>query len=329
MQLLYYYIFLFIAITSLLVNFKKFSADTSGKFIVETRIVNSLQQNNARSHSTVPSGLVDQGVLLNARRVNIRYQIDPSYDEWYSSIFLKFVCLRCRKLGFYFYHVRKAAGTTIRDLLRLIAIRQKLPFYETEGIVLDQKLLEVKELVTVITLRDPVQRIFSLYWYEHVQWFASVLKQPQRCRKILDWIEAWADSSRFKKKILAKFPFNNYMEIENYYIKLLIGYDYRVPRNLTNDDLEQAKEVLRKFDLILIAEWLGDESQHNIIHYLHNHFYLSGEDHDLLLPQKVKGDIKIKEKLLPELIPDEVCILSSDRFMYFVARSSRLKLLRC
>jgi hypothetical protein len=307
----YCYIILFIAVSSLLVSFKKFSADHSGKFNLETHSSSLVRKDAERA---------DSDGLLNTKRVNIRYQIDPSYDEWYSSVFQKFVCLRVRKVGFYFYHVRKAAGTTIRDLLRLIAIRQKLPFYETEGIVLNPKLLNVEQLLTVITLRDPVHRIFSLYWYEHVQWFASVLKQPERCKKMLDWIEAWTDSSPFKRKILAKYPFNNYMEIENYYIKLLVGYDYRAPRDLTNDDLEEAKSVLRNFDLVLIAEWIGDESQHNIIHYLYSHFYLSNDDRDLLIPQKVKGDTKIKEKLSPELIPNEVgWLFRSHQMFLFLA----------
>jgi len=29
-------------------------------------------------------------------------------------------------------------------------------------------------LLSVITLRDPVDRILSLYWYEHVGWFDGI-----------------------------------------------------------------------------------------------------------------------------------------------------------
>ncbi len=233
-------------------------------------------------------------------------RIDPAYEQWRGRVSTKLTCLRTRRLAFYLYHVRKAAGTTVRDVARLIAFRQRIPFYETEGIVLNEDILNVKELFTIITLRDPISRIISLYWYEHVGWFSGILKQPQKCKTLQQWIDAWRDGSSHKQSILAKFPINNYVEIENYYVKLLIGYNSQNQRALTSLDLEKAKSVLRKFDLLLITEWLNDETEHNVLHSLYQNFYLQNSNSEIVIPQKVKGDLKLKSELSDRLASNEV-----------------------
>lgn len=233
-------------------------------------------------------------------------RIDPDYDEWKSRVSAKLGCLLNRRLAFYLYHVRKAAGTTIRDVTRLIAFRQRVPFYETEGIVLNESLLDIKQLFTMITFRDPIARIFSLYWYEHVGWFSGVLKQPHRCKTLQEWISAWKDGSAHKESILLKFPSNNYIEIENYYVKLLIGYNHNDKRALTSADLEKAKTVLKKFDLILITEWLSDETENKLLHSLYQHFYLLNTNREIVIPQKVKGDMKLQTEMAHQLVPNKV-----------------------
>lgn len=233
--------------------------------------------------------------------------IDPTLAAWTKRFWHKLGCMKVHRVAFYLYHVRKAAGTTVREMMRLIAFRQKIPFYETEGIVLNRKLLEREELFSIITLRDPINRIISLYWYEHVGWFFGILKQPQRCKPLRDWIRTWRDGSSHKAAILRKLPSNNYVEIENYYTKLLIGLNYqeKQKRELTREDLSKAKEILRRFDLVLITEWINDESENNLLHSLFRRFYHS-ETREVIIPQKVKGDAKMKEKLSPVLAPDEV-----------------------
>ena len=62
-------------------------------------------------------------------------------------------------------------------------------------------------------------------------------------------------------------PKTVYVEIENYYIKLLINWDNRKEngRAINIKDLERAKAILDTFDMILIMEWMNDASQINTL----------------------------------------------------------------
>ncbi len=241
---------------------------------------------------------------------SLKQAIDPDYDSWSSSVYQKMICMQQKKIALYLYHVRKAAGTSVRDMMRLIAFRQRIPFYETEGIVLNPQLLTTfhQQIFSLITLRDPISRIFSLYWYEHVGWYYGILKQPQKCKNMETWMKAWKDGATLKKTILAKFPLNNYVEIENYYTKLLIGYNAAEwgNRPLNATDLEHAKAMLRKFDLVLITEWLNDESEHNLLDKIHHHFYSHNSNQHLVIATKVKGDSKMRDALSSTLTPNAV-----------------------
>ena len=79
-------------------------------------------------------------------------------------------------------------------------------------------------LLSVITLRDPIDRILSLYWYEHVGWFDGIQKKPEKCATLKDWIAYWQDGSVSKTKFQASNPYNVYVEISNYYVKSLVGW---------------------------------------------------------------------------------------------------------
>ena len=50
-----------------------------------------------------------------------------------------------------------------------------------------------------------------------------------------------------------------YVEIENYYVKMLTGWVGPAP--VGEKDLAEAKRVLASFDLLLLTEWMGDDSQ--------------------------------------------------------------------
>jgi hypothetical protein len=256
-------------------------------------------------------------------------KIDPDFYNWLERIKEKFYCLEVNphNIGYYHYHVRKAAGTTIRDIVKTslsrfkksaIARRQMLRpsvvnvdnYYETEGVVLlYPDILEIKDLLSMISLRDPINRILSLYWYEHVGWYDGVLKQPHRCKSMETWIEAWLDGSEFKNTFVKKFPDNNYVEIENYYVKSLIGHIYQSEHldihtqggeELTSKDLEKAKEMLRKFDVIFITEWMGDDTEMDVVNTIFPGRTQIAPGH------KVKGDFRMKERLRPTLAANEV-----------------------
>jgi hypothetical protein len=180
------------------------------------------QQNSNQKNSQAQKEIDLLYEKLHPKRTDYSYSFEETH--WSKLMAEKLACLSNKKLSFYFYHVRKAAGTTIRDMFRLLAFKFRIPFYETEGIVLNQNMLNKKEVMAVISLRNPIERIMSLYWYEHVSWFYSVKKRANETHPMDEWVEAWSDSNDYKLNILKRYPWNNYMEINNYYTKLLISY---------------------------------------------------------------------------------------------------------
>ena len=192
---------------------------------------------------------------------------------WENKLRNKLLCCRQKKVAIYLYHHRKAAGTTVRELLKQSAIKFDIPFYETEGISLSQDFTKLyiynhhkysgSSLLTVTSFRHPIERIVSLYWYEHVAWFDEVLHTPDKIQTFDHWVDAWSDGHTWKTQYMKKNPYTNYVEVENYYIKSLIGWngesiDYT--RALT-----KAKQVLEQFDIIFISEWLKNVTESRLL----------------------------------------------------------------
>jgi hypothetical protein len=204
------------------------------------------------------------GTKANTTPKGLKETLDDTVtSQWLSALASKLLCIRLKSGGIYLYHTRKAAGTSIRDILTTIAATWHVPYYETEGIVLNREIIDKKNgLLTVTSLREPVARIMSLYWYEHVGWYDGVLKQTERCKSLKEWVNAWRDGSRWKTEFLAKNPDSVYVEIENYYVKMLTGWRARNAHSrVTVQDFEAAKSVLRLFDLVLLSDWMGDSTQ--------------------------------------------------------------------
>lgn len=202
---------------------------------------------------------------------------DAATTEWISKLSSKLLCLRLKKGGIYLYHTRKAAGTSIRDILTYIAAEWHVPYYETEGVVMHPDLMKKSGLLTVTSLREPVSRIMSLYWYEHVGWYSGVLKQTERCKSLRTWVDAWRDGSQWKDDFITKNPDSVYVEIDNYYTKMLSNWHARQANNynkahmrgvynskyarVTEADLTIAKEVLGQFDIVFLSDWMGHSTQ--------------------------------------------------------------------
>ena len=74
-------------------------------------------------------------------------------EVWKEKLFRKLVCLRMKKASLYMYHMRRAAGTTVRDVLHKVALRWGARYHETEGPVLNQNFLTLPGLLTITTLR--------------------------------------------------------------------------------------------------------------------------------------------------------------------------------
>lgn len=191
-------------------------------------------------------------------------------ESWEKRLRAKLDCVKHDQASFYLYHQRKAAGTTVREILRQSAISLSAPFFETEGISMykefssryihaSSKIDDSMSLISVTSLRNPVDRIVSLYWYEHVAWFDEVLHQPLKMKPFHVWVDGWRDGNTFKEGYTKRSPGSVYVEIQNCYIKSLIGWrggviDYRTA-------LPQAKAVIEGFDILVLSEWMSDPEQ--------------------------------------------------------------------
>ncbi len=101
-----------------------------------------------------------------------------SQVQWVQRVHTKLACIREGFGAFYLLHMRKAAGTTTREMISSSFsrdLRHIKPFYETEGKSVSPMFFQnygginptdgAGSLLTVTSLRDPISRILSLYWY--------------------------------------------------------------------------------------------------------------------------------------------------------------------
>jgi hypothetical protein len=248
-------------------------------------------------------------------------------ERWASQLRYKLQCLHgsLRSGGIFLYHMRKAAGTTIRDMLVGASRTWRIPFYETEGKSLNKGFLE-ENLILVTSLRDPIERIFSLYWYEHVGWFDGVLKQTNKCKSLKSWVDGWRDGSQWKNEFIIKNPGSVYVEIENYYVKALSGWIGPAP--VGEAEYNIAIEVLDRFDIVFVTEWISQEAQRNAMSALFSIPIGSkdkiskvvrrsaGPNRGLRLGHEVRGDGSVKLRLEQSLASDKVCLHCDCNFIF-------------
>ena len=215
--------------------------------------------------------------------------------------------------GIFFYHMRKAAGTTVRDLLTAASDRWGTTFYESEGPSLNKVFLD-QNLLLVTSLRDPIKRIYSLYWYEHVGWFDGVLHETEKCKSLMTWIEGWRDGSKWKDDFTLKNPGSVYIEVENYYVKALSGWTG--PSPVGELEYNMAVSALDRFDIVFVTEWMDETDQKEAMNTL---FSISPENAGTSksrnsglqikmhqVGHELKGDNSAKERLSPSLANDQV-----------------------
>lgn len=240
-------------------------------------------------------------------------------DRWASMLRYKLQCLHgsLRSGGIFLYHMRKAAGTTIRDMLVEASTTWRVPFYESEGISLNRLFLE-ENLLLVTSLRDPIDRIFSLYWYEHVGWFDGVLHQTEKCKSLKVWVDGWRDGSQWKNDFINQNPGSVYVEIENYYVKALSGWIGPAPVGET--EYTAAVAALDKFDVVFVTEWINQDAQQKAMSALFS-MQIGAKDtagnsnkrsaalrSGPRLGHQVKGDGSVKQRLEQTLAGDKVCL---------------------
>jgi Sulfotransferase family len=211
-------------------------------------------------------------------------------------------CVRQAQGGVYLKHFRKAAGTTMYQFIQRNVCRRGIPTYASElPFFMPEQTFDLflgtgtnsssindapslnSSVVFVTSLRDPIERIVSLYWFEG-RWPRTCSRKCE-ARKVKDdstkvadlaeWIEQVNDQNNTKALGLRRHAAcGQWMSVSDYYIRMLLGIDrvtnkdppaerratkYRRGfRNvtLTRYHLHRAKEVLASFDLVLIVEHL-------------------------------------------------------------------------
>ena len=258
---------------------------------------------------------VVQSASLEYKDSKTKDKSGDSSSPWAQRLKRKLVCMNQGKGGVFLYHVRKAAGTSVRDLLEHYTKAKRVGLLESEGVSLDVRFLSHGgennaqrtlgdnvdnigdgALLSVLTLREPVARAMSMYWYEHVGWFDGVQKRTDKCKPLRKWVETWQDKdvavgslstpassgaggasasagdmiarakdNDWKSNFMKKNPGSVYVEIENYYIKSLTGWQGNGSGSgkkcCGQSDFDHAKRVLEAFDVVLLTEWMADSTQ--------------------------------------------------------------------
>lgn len=133
---------------------------------------------------------------------------DDDLTVWSSRLAHKFQCLHQKLGNIFLYHMRKTAGTTISQMLNIASWRFLFRrIYILEGITLDPTILEQQSgLLTVTSFRHPIDRIISLYWYEHAAFHYA--RNASRMVTIDLWFDAWCDGTAWKTNMTQKNPGN-------------------------------------------------------------------------------------------------------------------------
>ena len=148
----------------------------------------------------------------------------------------------------FFLHMRKAAGTSIRNLLTTITNRSGLELNVQEGGVLDHDKMGGAKTFRVTCLREPLDRVCSLYNFQG-RWAGRDQPQAQsKARPFAEWLEQIPTPNKWRL----------WDESADYYTKTLSGgpVDQR-GKGVEASHYSRARQVLDTFDLVLIVEGFG------------------------------------------------------------------------
>lgn len=180
------------------------------------------------------------------------------------------LCTRAHRGGVYIKHHRKAGGSSLYSILNrqvcshTPVYSSELPFFNATHSFSTLP----NSTVFITSLRDPIDRILSLYWFEG-RWprtcelACELNKTKDDSTKVADldeWIEAvYHQSKKSKYKLRYHSSCGQWQSVENYYTRQLLGVDRGDERQflnktLTDDDLYRAKQILASFDLVMIQE---------------------------------------------------------------------------
>lgn len=185
-------------------------------------------------------------------------------------------CVRAGQGGIYITHFRKAGGTALTKVMYEEVCTHGMQAYSSELPFFHPKTFEVMGTSVFITaMRNPVDRILSMYWFEG-RWPRTcglkcenekVKNDTTKVADLGEWVEAIHDQRSWGKlKYRRHNGCGQWVSVENYYIRQLLGVD--IPKyglgflnvTLTREHLHRAKKILANFDLVLIQEKMSKRS---------------------------------------------------------------------
>jgi len=186
------------------------------------------------------------------------------------------LCTRAHRGAVYMKHHRKAGGSSLYSVFEqqvcphTPVYSSELPFFNATHSFSSLP----NSTVFITSLRHPIDRILSLYWFEGrwprtCEWKCENNKTKDDTTKVADlneWIEAVYHQRQLKKyKLRPHTACGQWQSVENYYTRQLLGVDRGddndtthslafLNKTLTVNDLHRAKQILASFDLVLIQE---------------------------------------------------------------------------
>lgn len=231
-------------------------------------------------------------------------------------------CFRQYKGYAHLLHMRKAGGTTLRGYLSAVVEKERDHLiYVSEGPTYNVSCFQDQgELVTVTSLRHPMARILSSYWFEgrydshppplepgtSSVMAAAVFNQTEVEATLPASFTAWVGFVRRSDYLRwARMSARRVWHcVDSYYIQTLTNRYRRSTYNAVGRrDFELAKRVLASFDVVSITEWMGWTNQTT---YIQHALGQEGEDlsEGLLLRNKLskaKNDSEIDRDFFAEL----------------------------
>ena len=102
--------------------------------------LNNMDQTTVVVPVPVPTAPLSAGNTLTKDDVDIK--------DWYRRLTSKYSCITGGFGALYLFHVRKAAGTSIKEVLEHASARFGVPTYSTEGVTLDMSFLSMPGVLT-------------------------------------------------------------------------------------------------------------------------------------------------------------------------------------
>lgn len=189
-------------------------------------------------------------------------------------------CFRARKGSAFLLHMRKAGGTTLRNYLSaLVENDREQLVYVAEGRTFNVSCFHDQgEMMILTSLRQPLARILSSYWYEgRYDYKPAPLvpgTDPALAAAIYDETKAKAavplsfqDWVRYVRQMdyirwTRASARGVWYSVDNYYVQTLTNrYRHNTYAEVGKHDYELARRVLASFDVVMITEWMGWANQ--------------------------------------------------------------------